>query len=216
MTARRSTCSYSPQSQVRIFLFAAQRRSPRIQSYRKVVLHTFVQLIPVSVETRSSSNRGPWWTSLFATTNSSRCFAVRISSAPIHHPLLRDKGKPTPMKRRNYTIWGYPHDPDQKHLKAIEKKWEAGGFLLGPIWILIKGGPPLLALMALATAAIPLIVFGVKTLPIIWALLLWTVNANCHSALQGIRLKATGHVHLGDVSAISHEDAQAQFKNQTA
>ncbi|APO95585.1 hypothetical protein OR60_09030 [Xanthomonas vesicatoria] len=43
-------------------------------------------------------------------------------------------------KIRRYTMWIHPGDADLKHLKSVEHKWEIGGFLLGPIWVLIQRG----------------------------------------------------------------------------
>lgn len=117
-------------------------------------------------------------------------------------------------RKRNYTVWGYPHDMDHKYLKPVEHKWEIGGFILGPLWIWFKGGPPLLALAVLAAAVVPFFVFGISFLTIAWALIFWFPNAWCHSALQGIKLKSIGHVRMGNVSAFSDEEAKARIKNR--
>lgn len=115
-------------------------------------------------------------------------------------------------KIRRYTMWIHPGDADLKHLKSVEHKWEIGGFLLGPIWVLIQRGPPLLALLILALAIAPFFVFGIKFFTIIWAVIVWTLNARSHSGLQAIRLRSLGHDRLGDISAQSHEEALDLFR----
>lgn len=117
-----------------------------------------------------------------------------------------------PEKMKRYALWAVPGDSDFRHLKSVEQKWEVGGFFLGPIWILRKKGPLLLAILMLVLAVVPFFVFGANIFTTIWGLLLWTVNAWCHSGLQAMRLKAIGHVRIGDVSAASHQDAEDKFR----
>lgn len=114
------------------------------------------------------------------------------------------------MKR--YSIWAHPRDTELEYLKSVEHKWELGGFLLGPIWILIKKGQPLLALLILAMVITPFFIFGFNAYTIFWAVVLWTINARSHVGLQAMRLKSMSHVRLGDVSANSHQDAQEQYR----
>ncbi|TYT24838.1 hypothetical protein FZO89_00265 [Luteimonas viscosa] len=100
------------------------------------------------------------------------------------------------LKRRNYSIWGYPHDKEHKYLKSIEQKWEWGGFFLGPLWILIKGGPPLLALIVLAAAVGPFLAFSINALTVVWFLIVWIPSARCHAGIWAMKLKSIGHVRL--------------------
>lgn len=136
-----------------------------------------------------------------------------LPQKPLGNPGLRSATtKRVSGKLRRYTIWAHPGDSDLKYLKSVEHKWEIGGFLLGPIWVLIKGGPPLLALLILALASAPLLIFGINIFTMLWAVALWTINARSHSGIQAMRLRSLDHDRLRDISARSHEEAQEMFR----
>lgn len=113
---------------------------------------------------------------------------------------------------KTYSIWAHPVDTELMYLKSIEQKWEIGGFLLGPIWIVVQKGPLPLALFIFVLVMAPLFIFGVNTFTIFWALILWTFNARSHAGLQARRLTSIGYVRLGEIHAESYEDAEEQFR----
>ena len=127
-----------------------------------------------------------------------------------------EEQNPTRFKRRLYSLWAYPHDKNLEYLKSVEHKWEWGGFFLGPIWILIKGGPLLLALVVLTAAIVPFFIFGVNFITVIWAVIAWAPSAKCDAGLWAMRLKSLGHERVGEVSAISHKDAQDQYRKRVS
>lgn len=136
----------------------------------------------------------------------------RNLGTPKQH-ISEKKPDPSVEKRtKKYSLWAHPDDTDFKYLKSVEQKWEVGGFLLGPIWILLKGGPILLALLVLIAAFAPILIFGINIFSVGWAALIWTVNARCHAGLQAVKLKSLQYKRVADVNAASHEDAQAQLR----
>jgi len=111
-----------------------------------------------------------------------------------------------------YTMWLNPTDETMKYLKSVEHKTELGGLIFGPFWILYKKGPVPLFLILLALTTVPIAIFGANVFSLGWAALVWLSHSRSHVGLQGMRLKSLGYERLAEISANTHEEAQAEYR----
>lgn len=114
--------------------------------------------------------------------------------------------------RRLYTIYRHPGTDE---LLAVGQKYELGGVIFGPFWLIYKKAPIVLFIMALALSIGPLAIFGANIYTLMWAALTWVVHANSHVGLQAIRLKSAGYVRVGDQRGYSHDDAISNFESRS-
>lgn len=111
---------------------------------------------------------------------------------------------------RLFTI--YRHSGTNE-LLAVGHKYEVGGAIFGPFWLLYKKAPVTLMVFALAFSVGPLMIFGANIFTLAWAAITWVVHAQSHTGLQAIRLKSNGYVRAGYQRGSSHDDAITSFES---
>lgn len=115
------------------------------------------------------------------------------------------------MKLRAWTIWTHP---STGRVVAVEHRYEIGGFILGPFWLIAKKAPIGLIILSVALALSPAVLFGFNYFTSIWAGFFWIAHSKAHAGIKAQELKSSGYHRRADVISYSKAEAEIAFAEQ--